>query len=52
MLLTYGLSSTKKIKYLEENVEAVNVILTDTEIKELRDLVNTTKVYGNRTSEA
>ncbi|KAJ2803014.1 hypothetical protein H4R20_003061 [Coemansia guatemalensis] len=39
---------TKKIKYLDENFGANNIKLTEEEIKELRELVNNTKIKGTR----
>lgn len=39
---------TKKIKYLEENMEALNVKLTSEEVKEVRDLVEAAEVSGDR----
>ena len=39
---------TKKIKYLEENMEAPNVKLTLEEAKEVRDLVEAAGVHGDR----
>jgi aryl-alcohol dehydrogenase-like predicted oxidoreductase len=41
---------TKKIKYLEENMEALNVKLTLEEVKEVRDLVEAAEVHGDRYS--
>jgi aryl-alcohol dehydrogenase-like predicted oxidoreductase len=39
---------TKKIKYLEENVAALDVKLTDEELKELRGYVDDAEVHGGR----
>ncbi|CAL3973398.1 hypothetical protein PZA11_005648 [Diplocarpon coronariae] len=39
---------TKKVKYLEENLGAVNVDLTKAEVKEIRDLVENAEVHGTR----
>ncbi|KAJ1860414.1 hypothetical protein LPJ73_001379 [Coemansia sp. RSA 2703] len=39
---------TKRINYLEENFAAGQVKLTDAEIKEVRDLVETADIKGNR----
>lgn len=39
---------TKKIKYLEENLGALDVKLTDEEVKEVRDLVDNAEVHGTR----
>lgn len=43
---------TKKIKYLEENLGALNVKLSDAEEKEIRDLVENAEVHGQRYPEA
>ncbi|TVY85091.1 Aldo-keto reductase yakc [NADP(+)] [Lachnellula suecica] len=43
---------TKKIKYLEENLGALNVKLSDSEEKEIRDLVENAEVHGGRYPEA
>ena len=48
MLLITGSNRTKKTKYLEENVGSANVVLTEAEIAELRELVNATEVHGSR----
>lgn len=42
---------TKKVKYLEENAGAANVVLTDTEIKEIRTFVDAAEVHGERVPE-
>lgn len=39
---------TKKVKYLEENVGALSVNLTEDEVKEVRDLIEATEVHGSR----
>lgn len=39
---------TKKIKYLEDNQGALNVKLTTSESKEIRDLVEGSEVHGER----
>lgn len=39
---------TKKIKYLEDNQGALNVKLTPDEVKEIRDLVESAEVHGER----
>ena len=39
---------TKKIKYVEENVDAVNVHLTDEESAEIRKAVEAAEVHGER----
>lgn len=46
------MSSRKKIKYLEENVGAVNVELTKAEDAEIRKAINETEVVGGRYSDA
>jgi len=43
---------TKKIKYLEENLGALNVNLSDSEEKEIRALVEKAEVHGTRYPEA
>lgn len=43
---------TKKIKYLEENMGALNVKLTKAENEEIRDLVEKAEVHGARYPEA
>jgi len=43
---------TKKVKYLEENVGALNVKLTKDEVKEVRDLIEATEVHGSRYPDA
>jgi aryl-alcohol dehydrogenase-like predicted oxidoreductase len=39
---------TKKVKYLEENMGALNVKLPPEEVKEVRDLVEAAEVHGDR----
>ena len=39
---------TKKIKYLDENLGALNVKLSDSEEKEIRALVEKAEVHGAR----
>ncbi|KAJ4357494.1 uncharacterized protein N0V89_002070 [Didymosphaeria variabile] len=39
---------TKKIKYLEENVSAINVQLTDNEVKHIRAEIERVEVTGDR----
>jgi aryl-alcohol dehydrogenase-like predicted oxidoreductase len=41
-------TSTKKIKYLDENVGAANVTLTKDEEAEIRKAINETEVIGGR----
>lgn len=43
---------TKKIKYLEENQGALDVKLTGEEEKEIRKLVESAEVHGERYPEA
>lgn len=43
---------TKKIKYLEENLGALDVKLTQGEEKEIRDMVEGAEVHGSRYPEA
>ncbi|RDW82782.1 aldo-keto reductase-2 [Coleophoma cylindrospora] len=42
---------TKKVKYLEENLGALNIKLSEEEIKEIRAAVDACTVYGERYSE-
>jgi aryl-alcohol dehydrogenase-like predicted oxidoreductase len=44
----FVIPGTQKIKYLEENVGAVDVTLTTEEVKAVRDLVSATEVHGAR----
>lgn len=39
---------TKKIKYLEENLGALDVMLSDDEVAEIRKLIEATEVHGGR----
>lgn len=39
---------TKKVKYLEENLGALEVKLTQEEVQEVRDLVESAEVHGTR----
>jgi aryl-alcohol dehydrogenase-like predicted oxidoreductase len=39
---------TKKVKYLEENVGALDVKLTKEEVREIRELIEATEVQGSR----
>ncbi|SPO06495.1 probable IN2-2 protein [Cephalotrichum gorgonifer] len=43
---------TSKVKYLEENVGALSVKLTEDEVKEVRDFVDAADVHGSRYPEA
>lgn len=45
-LTTY--SGTKKIKYLDENVGAINIKLTDEEEKKIRAAIEEVEVKGER----
>lgn len=47
--LTIG--STKKIKYLDENLGAANVTVTKDEEAEIRKAINETEVIGGRYSD-
>lgn len=49
MMLTFLLMfRTKKIKYLEENVGALNVELTTEEVKEIREATEAAEPAGER----
>ncbi|PKY32561.1 Aldo/keto reductase, partial [Rhizophagus irregularis] len=39
---------TRKIKHLEENVEAVKVNLSSEELAEIRQIINSIEIIGNR----
>lgn len=39
---------TKKIKYLEENLKAVNIRLSDAENKEIREAISKVEPVGER----
>lgn len=39
---------TKRLKYLEENVASGDVILTEEELKQIREVINSIKVHGTR----
>jgi hypothetical protein len=41
-------SGTKRIKYLEENVGAAQVKLSEQEVREIRDEINKTEILGER----
>ena len=41
-------SGTKKIKYLDENVGAIDMSLTEEEIKQIRDEIEKVEVAGDR----
>lgn len=43
-----GLDRTRKLKYLEENIKAADVQLTDEEVKEIRVAVDNAEVAGPR----
>ncbi|KAJ1665284.1 hypothetical protein IW140_000638 [Coemansia sp. RSA 1813] len=43
-----AIPGTKKIKYLEENLGAAQVKLSDAELKELRDVVDNADIQGRR----
>jgi diketogulonate reductase-like aldo/keto reductase len=42
------ISGTKKVKYLEENVKAIDVKLSDAEVKAIREEVEKVEVVGER----
>ena len=42
---------TKKIKYLDENMGALNVKLTEEEVKDIRTVVESAEVHGERYSD-
>ena len=42
---------TTKVKNLESNVKSLDVQLTDTDMKQLEDIVNPDSVHGNRYEE-
>ena len=46
------MGSTKKVKYLEENLGAINVTLTKEEEAEIRKAVDETEVTGGRYPDA
>ncbi|EGR45487.1 uncharacterized protein TRIREDRAFT_68336 [Trichoderma reesei QM6a] len=48
----FPIPGTKKIKYLEENLGAVNVTLTKKEEEEIRKAIDETEVTGGRYSDA
>ena len=50
-LLTEVIRGTKKIKYLEENMEALNINLTPSEEAAIRKLVDAAEVSGPRVAE-
>jgi aryl-alcohol dehydrogenase-like predicted oxidoreductase len=39
---------TKRLKYLKENMGALNVKLTDEENKEIREAIDKTEIHGDR----
>ncbi|KAL8691407.1 MAG: hypothetical protein Q9218_003360 [Villophora microphyllina] len=44
----FPIPGTKKIKYLEENLDAVSIKLSDAEIKEVREAIEKVEVRGER----
>ena len=48
----FAIPGTKKIKYLEENIGALNVVLTDAEDKEIRKAIESAEMHGTRMPEA
>jgi aryl-alcohol dehydrogenase-like predicted oxidoreductase len=49
--LIFPIPGTKKIKYLEENIGALYVELTDEEDKEIRHVIENAEVVGTRVAE-
>jgi len=49
--LIFPIPGTKKIKYLEENIKALYVELTDEEDKEIRHAIENAEVVGTRVAE-
>ncbi|CAI2162508.1 19912_t:CDS:2 [Funneliformis geosporum] len=47
-----AIPGTKKINHLEENINAANVQLSSEELSEIRQIINSIKISGNRCSEA
>ena len=47
----FAIPGTKKVKYLEENMGALNVVLTDAEDKEIRAAIENTEDAGTRMPE-
>jgi len=43
---------TKRIKYLEENMGALDVVLSDEEVKRIREMVEKCEIQGGRYMEA
>lgn len=43
---------TKKIKYLEENIAALDIDLSKAEVAEIRQLIEAAEVHGGRYPEA
>ena len=48
----FPIPGTKKIKYLEENMGALNVELTSKEDKQIRQAIERAEVYGTRVAES
>ncbi|CAG8822163.1 43308_t:CDS:2, partial [Gigaspora margarita] len=46
-----AIPGTKKIKYLEENFQAVNINLTSEELAEIRKIINSIEIVGGRYDE-
>ncbi|OCL09274.1 aldo/keto reductase-like protein [Glonium stellatum] len=44
----FPIPGTTKVKYLEENIGAVNIYLTDAEIGALRGIIEATEIHGMR----
>lgn len=47
----FPIPGTKRIKYLEENMEALSVVLTPEEDKQIRQAIERAEVYGTRVTE-
>lgn len=47
----FPIPGTKRIKYLEENMGALNVELTPEEDKQIRRAIERAEVYGTRVAE-
>lgn len=43
---------TKRVKYLDENVKALDISLTDSEVQQLSNAIPRDKIQGNRTPES
>ena len=43
-----AIPGTKRIKYLEENLQSVNVNITEEEDKQIREIIKSIEIKGNR----